>query len=44
MPLPSQKAKTLKEAYRICDVTPLTEADQNYYVPLEARNDVIARL
>lgn len=44
MPLPSQKAKTLKEAYRICDVTPLTEADQKYYVPLEARNDVIARL
>ncbi len=36
MSLPSQKAKTLKEAYRICDVTPLMEADQKYYVPLEA--------
>ncbi len=44
MPLPSKKATNLKEAYRICDVTPLTEEDQKYYVPLEARNDVISRL
>jgi AAA ATPase domain len=45
MPLPTRKAKTLKEAYRICDVKPLESEDmERYYVPLEVRNDAIANV
>ncbi|HEY9625833.1 MAG TPA: P-loop NTPase fold protein [Coleofasciculaceae cyanobacterium] len=45
MPLPNRKAKTLKEAYRICDVKPLESEDlEQYYVSLEARNDAIANV
>lgn len=45
MPLPTQKAKNLKESYRICDVKPLESEDmERYYVPLEARNDAIANV
>lgn len=37
MPLPSDRAKTLKEAFRVCDVRPLQGADiERYYVDLSA--------
>ena len=35
------KARTLKEAYRVCDVKPLKASDMDYYVPFEARQDAI---
>lgn len=35
-------AKTLREAYRVCDVRPLEGQDiERYYVPLESRQDAI---
>jgi energy-coupling factor transporter ATP-binding protein EcfA2 len=35
-------AKTLREAYRVCDVTPLEGQDiERYYVPLESRQDAV---
>ncbi|MGF1514185.1 MAG: ATP-binding protein [Elainellaceae cyanobacterium] len=37
----TSKAKTLKEAYRFCDVKPLTAQQMDYYVPFEARQDAI---
>jgi KAP family P-loop domain len=45
MSLPTHKAKTLKEAYRICDIKPLEVEDlDRYYVALEARQDAIVNL
>jgi len=45
MPLPTSKAKTLREAYLICDVEPLESEDmERYYVPLEARIDAISNI
>ncbi|MGF1570287.1 MAG: hypothetical protein ACFCVD_19815 [Nodosilinea sp.] len=35
------KARTLKTAFRVCDVKPLTIEDMAYYVPFEARQDAI---
>ncbi|MGB3137397.1 MAG: hypothetical protein WBG38_11220 [Nodosilinea sp.] len=35
------KARTLKEAYRVCDVKPLKASEQNYYVPFASRQDAI---
>ena len=35
------KAGNLKEAYRFCDVKPLTPAQQSYYVPFAARQDAV---
>lgn len=35
------KARTLKEAYRACDVKPLKASDLDYYVPFQARQDAI---
>lgn len=37
----SPKARNLKEAYRYCDVKPLTVDQMDYYVPFEARQDAI---
>ncbi|MGF1459680.1 MAG: hypothetical protein ACFBSG_11710 [Leptolyngbyaceae cyanobacterium] len=36
------KARTLKVAYRVCDVRPLTPDQQDYYVPFAARQDAIS--
>lgn len=35
------KARNLKEAYRFCDVKPLTADQMDYYIPFEARQDAI---
>jgi hypothetical protein len=35
------KARTLKEAYRACDVRPLTADQMDYYVPFAARQEAI---
>ncbi|NER78396.1 MAG: ATP-binding protein [Leptolyngbya sp. SIO1D8] len=35
------KARTLKEAFRACDVKPLQAPDMDYYVPFQARQDAI---
>lgn len=41
-PQPNPLATTLRDAYRVCDVTPLEGADiERYYVPFESRQDAI---
>ncbi|WP_017297938.1 P-loop NTPase fold protein [Nodosilinea nodulosa] len=35
------KARTLKEAYRVCDVKPLKASELDYYVPFASRQDAI---
>ena len=41
--LPANRAKTLKEAYRACDVKPLTGDDiERYYVDLSAVRNTVA--
>lgn len=37
----TSKARTLKEAYRACDIKPLKVSQQDYYVPLTARRDAV---
>jgi hypothetical protein len=40
--LPANRAKTLKEAYRACDVKPLTGENARYYVELSAVGNTVA--
>lgn len=44
MTMAAPKARTLKEAYRFCDVKPLTPDQQDYYVPFAARQDAIGQV
>lgn len=38
------KARTLEDAFRVCDVKPLEASQLDYYVPFEARQDAVLRI
>ncbi|MDB9528320.1 AAA family ATPase [Oscillatoria sp. CS-180] len=37
----TSKARTLEDAYRVCDVKPLEASQLDYYVPFKARQDAV---